>query len=70
MQIIKMDKSIQDLNKIEASFCNCSKPNVVSQMDACILQQKLARAHGMYLMVEQRSNLNRIPNTPRTNLYQ
>lgn len=26
MQIIKMDKSIQDLNKIEASFCNCSKP--------------------------------------------
>ena len=41
MQIIKMDKSIQDLNKIEASFCNCSKPNVVSQMNACILQQKL-----------------------------
>lgn len=45
MQIIKMDKSIQDLNKIEASFCNCSKPNVVSQMDACILQQKLAHAY-------------------------
>lgn len=45
MQIIKMDRSIQEINKIEASFCNCSKPNVVSQMDACVLQNKLAKAY-------------------------
>lgn len=45
MVITKIKKNIEVLNAMEASFCNCSKPNMVPQVKAEKLKKSLKKAY-------------------------
>ena len=45
MIIAQIKKEMKVLNEMEASFCNCSKPNVVSQVKAQKLSKCLKKAY-------------------------